>query len=204
MNTKKIVAIIAASALAVLLLAVGIVFALKGIKGNSSDKDNSSDASLSGTSSSADLNDGSSNSANGQDDTQSTVSAGRLEASKVNTKRGKKVAVPIKLSENPGINAASLVFEYDTEIFTYEGCDNGDILDECEESEKDGKITIIVISSGIEDIDKNGTLVTLNFTVKDNAEKGKYAVKLSDKTMIVNADEIIVAPKLSNGEIVVK
>lgn len=197
MNTKKIILAVAGGVVVLALLITGIFVAGKKIGGKKPANDNSSLSSQTGSGSSG------SGSSDGNS-SDATVSAGKVELPKVEAKTGKKVSVPIKLSKNPGINAAQLIFEYDSSALTYNGCENGDILDECEDAENSGVITVLVQNGGIEDSSKNGTLITLSFTVKDGAKPGTYTVKASEKSMICNSDEVIVVPELSDGQITVK
>lgn len=199
MNTKKIILAVAGGIVVLALLITGIVAVTKNIGGKGSE-DNSSSLSSSQT---ADSSSGSDSSADGNS-SEKTVSAGKVELPKVEANTGKKVSVPIKLSKNPGINAAQLIFEYDSSVFTYNGCENGDILDECEDAESGGVIRVLVQNGGIEDSNKNGTLVSLSFTVKDGASAGTYTVKVSNKSMICNSDEVIVVPEILDGQVTVK
>lgn len=207
MNSKKIIITVAAAVVALGLLIAGIFFVIKGINNDKSPEgsgitDSSSEQVSSGNSGSESDSSGSSSADLNSSDEM--ISAGSIKAPSVNAEQGKTVSVPIKLNENPGIVAGKLVFEYDSEAFSYNGCDNGDILEDCEDNASDGKISIIVIGDEIKDTAANGTLVTLNFTIKDNAAKGNYEIKVSDETMLCNAEEKIVVPEISNGIITVK
>lgn len=205
MNSKKLIITVTAAVAAVALLIAGILFVIKGInKDKDPESSRISDSSAAQVGSDSTESDSSDDAPTNSNSSEEVVSAGSLKAPSVKAEQGKTVSVPIKLDENPGIVAGKLVFEYDSAAFSYNGCDNGDILEDCEDNASDGKISIIVIGNEMKDTAANGTLVTLNFTIKDNAAKGSYEIKVSDETMLCNAEEKIVAPEISNGIITVK
>lgn len=198
MNTKKIILAVAGGIVALALIITGITVAVKNINGKSDGNDSGSPSSSQS---------GGQNSDSSQSDNTSsekTVSGGKVGMPTVKANTGKKVTVPIKLDKNPGLYAARLFIEYDLNALQYNGCDNGDILDECEDNGDNGEVIIVVNNNGTEDSDKNGTLVTLSFTVKDGAAKGDYEIGIADKSELCNADEKLVIPEISGGKITVE
>lgn len=186
MKNKNIIIIVAISVAALAVLIGGIIWGVSEFGGDAGkDKESTSQTD-----------------SDKKDDTsaEETVSGGKLETEDVKVNAGGTVTVPIKLDKNPGINACQLIFEYDTNALTLVGFENGDILDQCESN---GNM-VIIYDSGIKDITKNGTLVTLEFAVKNSAAKGEYQVKLAADSMIVNADEAVVIADISLGSVVVE
>lgn len=198
MNTKKIILATVGGILVLALLITGIVLAVKNLGGKTPGTEGGS-SSLPGSSDASDA----SGSAGQDTSSADTVSGGQVKLPSVKASAGKTVSVPITLSQNPGVNAAQLFFEYDASVLTYDGCENGDIFDECLDNDTGGTVAVIIQSSGIEDVTASGTLLTLNFTVKDSAAKGTYTIRVSDNSMFCNADEQIVVPGISEGTVTV-
>lgn len=115
---------------------------------------------------------------------------------------GKTVKVPVKLANNPGAMGFLLRFEYDTEALEYINFEKGELLSDCEVSNKDGVLTLVSVEDN--DITDNGVMVYLSFKIKDGAS-GKSEIKLvCDENSVCNYDEDSILVKAVNGEITVK
>lgn len=199
MNKKLIVGIIA-GILALVLIVVAAVLIIKSI--DIKDGDSSSDISLS------DVTDASSGSdADGSDSSTGDLPAveeGNVGIGSAEGKASDTVKVPISLNKNPGIFAGQYYFEYDSSVLEYVGYEEGDLFDEYSVNQTDGVINFIINAKELADVTDNGTLVILEFKIKDDAKAGDYAITLGEKTLICNLDEQTVVPEIEEGKITVK
>ena len=185
MKNKNIIIIVVASVVALALLIGGIIWGISLFGGDGEDKGKDKGKDKESTS---------------QTDGDKTVNGGEIEADDVKGSAGSTVKVEIKLNKNPGINTCYLEFEYDETVMSLVGHENGDILDKCE-GYGNG---FLIEDSGIKNITKNGTLITLEFAVKNDAAKGSYPIKLAADSMIVDADEATVIADISLGSVIVE
>lgn len=88
-------------------------------------------------------------------------------------KPGETVLVPIRLEKNSGLAVIDIRFQYDADALTLIEGRNGDVF-----STFGGKTKNYTIYNGDgSNVTKTGTLMTLVFKVKPDAEPGDYAVK---------------------------
>ena len=198
MNKKLVIGIIA-GVVALIIIAVSAVAILKHFDVNilGGDKESSSDVS-----SSQDAGDNTS-SANSESGT-TVVERGNIKTPDIKTSADEIVKIPVKLNSNPGVWGCQFNFDYDTDVFEYVDYENGNIFDECDVNVKDGVIRSITNLSGLENTNKNGTVITINLKVKSDAKKGTYKLKLRDDSQVVNIEEQVVSPKIEIGSITVK
>ncbi|MBE6727824.1 MAG: hypothetical protein E7562_04160 [Ruminococcaceae bacterium] len=190
MKNKNLVVIVVVSILVVALLGFGIFWGINQLGGDG-DKDNGDKESSSQTDSS------------NKDDKPSkgdTVSGGKIETEDVKSNAGSNVTVEVKLNKNPGFNACQLFLEYDKNVMTLVGGENGNILDQFE---RNGD-RIVIYDSDNKDNTKNGTLLTLEFAIKEDAANGEYPIKLGKDTMFANIDEKDVVPSINLGSVIVE
>lgn len=115
------------------------------------------------------------------------------------------VALPITIDENPGMAAGQMFFLYDSSALAYEGYAEGEIFDEYTVEDMGDKVGCVLSLKDIsENTTKNGTLLTLKFSIRKGAQKGEYKVELSENTMFADIDENTVTPKISSGVIKVR
>ena len=97
-----------------------------------------------------------------------------------------KVDVTVRLKENCGINAMDLVLDYDTKVLTLTGVDEGtalkslDLITTNTNTEKGYSITPFKFSylNANKNDTSTGTMFTLHFSVKKNADVKKTTVGL--------------------------
>lgn len=121
-------------------------------------------------------------------------------------KEGDVVKVPIELTKNPGMVAAQFVVEYDADKLTFLGYNNGEIFEECETHDANGKINVVMVkdfSKSMADVTEKGTLLTLKFQIKNGAGKGKIKFTLGD-SQFINTNEKEVKPTIEIAEIKIK
>lgn len=135
-----------------------------------------------------------------QDDAKLTASAATAE-------QGKTAAVTFTLEGNPGIWGLKFRVGYDHSALKLASVSNGIIF-------SDGDVTLpetldkeqfVYLASGskLEDISSNGTVVTLNFTVADNAQNQAYPITL-EITQAINVQGDDIAMTAQNGSVTVK
>lgn len=197
MNKKLIIAIIA-GVVALALIVTAAVVVIKKININTPDDDSSTPTSSVDSDKADGTVDGTTS------DSTPVVDKGNVTIGNFEGKTGDVIDVPIKLSENPGILAGMFIFEYDSKALEYVDYEQGDILDEYEVNATAGKVACVISSSALEDSKKNGTIITLQFKVKDGAAKGDYIIKYSDESQISNLNEEWIKPQISDGKITVK
>lgn len=119
---------------------------------------------------------------------------------------GSTVNVELKIKDNPGILGAELAITFD-EGLTLIGASNGDAFSPLTMT-KPGKLTspckFVWDGQELEDSDvKDGTILTLQFTLPENAEKGtKYNISAAyDDGAVVNRYLVPVFPDITNGYI---
>ena len=196
MNKKLIIAIIA-GVVALALIVTAAVVVIKKININTPDDDSSTPTSSVDSDKADGTVDGTTS------DSTPVVDKGNVTIGNFEGKTGDVIDVPIKLSENPGILAGMFIFEYDSKALEYVDYEQGDILDEYEVNATAGKVACVISSSALEDSKKNGTIITLQFKVKDGAAKGDYIIKYSDESQISNLNEEWIKPQISDGKITV-
>lgn len=199
MNKKIIIAIIAGIvALAVIITAA--VLMIGKVDLNAPKDDTTSDASgVDGDKGDSTNKDDSSSDKGGSDSDK-----GHVNAEKEDAKKGDIVDVPIKVTKNPGMMAGKFVFEYDSKALEYVDYEEGDLLNEYEVNNTDGKVTCIISNSELKDSSGKGTVIVLQFKVKDGAKKGDYEIKYSSESQIGNLDEKYVDIEVEKAKITVK
>ena len=117
---------------------------------------------------------------------------------------GETVNIDLTLSGNTGIIAAIFTLEYDKNRIELIGAEDKSLLEGAVFSESYDKYPYKMLwnSSSAENFTSDGTLVTLTFKVKGNAQKGDANIKIT-----YNADDVFdkdlenVAVKIINGNI---
>lgn len=196
MNKKLICAIIA-GVVALALIITAAVLLIKRININSPDGDSPT------TSSSVSDKDGV-GTASGDNGSDTVVEKGNVTVGEYKGSAGDIIDVPIKLSENPGVLAGMFIFEYDDSALEYVDYKEGNILDEYDVKADNGKISCIISASGIDDKTSDGTVIILQFKIKEGTAPGEYTVKYSKDSQISNFDEEWIKPNISDGKITVK
>ncbi len=202
MNKKLIIAIIA-GVVALALIVTAAVVIIKKVNINAPDDGGSSSTPTSSVSS--DKGDG--NKGGTPSDSTPVVDKGNVTIGDFEGKTGDIIDVPIKLSENPGILAGMFIFEFDSKALEYVDYEKGDILNIVDEDDviaTAGTVSCLMEASELKDTTKNGTLITLQFKVKDGAAKGDYTIKYSSESQISNFNEEWIKPQISDGKITVK
>lgn len=123
-------------------------------------------------------------------------------------KPGETVAIPIRIAENPGIIAARLKINYNTDVLRLILASDGNILGAHQFGE-DLTVSPYIVSwangEATEDYMTNGTLVYLIFEVADDAPAGEFAITVSyDPQEIHNKDSESVSFSVQSGVITVE
>ena len=123
------------------------------------------------------------------------------------TEKGSIVSVSIELSNNPGIWALKFKVGYNHDALTLKGMQVGNVFSAGEVIKPDSfdkdKFVFYASADSLENITTNGTLVTLEFQVKDSAAAGAYDITL-ELSQAINVDGNDVAMNMSNGKITVE
>ena len=133
-----------------------------------------------------------------------------IKAENVSAVSGSTIDVPIVISDNPGIVGMTLTVKYDTSALRLTGVKDGSILgDAFHKPEFKSPYTLSWANdTATQNFTDNGTIATLEFSVNDNAEKGKsYPIELSynyDNYDIYDKDLNLVKFSVENGQIYVK
>ena len=130
-------------------------------------------------------------------------------ASAVEAKEGDEVLVSVYVKNNPGIIGALLSINYDEEVLTLNEAKVGDafsLLKITTPGEYKSGCSFLWNAANITDEDiKDGTILNLYFTVRENTDSGKYGIALNcKKENIVDKDLNTIEPKIKNGAIVIK
>lgn len=111
---------------------------------------------------------------------------------------GATISVPVKLTENNGIAYIKFTAEYDADVFELVGATNGSIFAMADFDRSGNNFQW----SSSDNNTATGTLVTLNFRVKDAASAGEYQIGINVKACY-NSSEISADVNTTNGSITV-
>ena len=111
---------------------------------------------------------------------------------------GETVEVAVRISDNPGIVAAWLEIEYDPDVLTLEGVENGDIFpDSCMTPCNDlAQIPyrVLFVDSLSGNYTQNGDLVVFTFRIRADARPGESAIYVdydADSTYDVDLENVL-------------
>ena len=117
---------------------------------------------------------------------------------------GQIVDVAVEIKNNPGIAIIGFDVEYDSTALTLKSISSGEIF---ADSEIDGNIEKVPFTfnayTGKENKKENGTLVTMQFEIKEGCEEKDYNIVLK-AIEALNLDEETVKFEAVNGKITVK
>lgn len=99
---------------------------------------------------------------------------------------GDTISIPVSLSNNSGIWGAQIFISYDTSVFSFVSCSNGEVFEMCDSNTDDKGVCILTSQLGVEDTTKNGLVVTVKLKAKDTAEDGEYKITIDEKTNFSN------------------
>ena len=120
--------------------------------------------------------------------------------------KGGTAKVALNLSNNPGIWGMKFKVGYDHEAMSLKSVDVGNVFTKGEitspESLDQEKYLFYATANEIKNISSNGTLVVLEFQIKDTAASKDYTVSL-ELTQCINVDGDDVTVKMVNGKITV-
>lgn len=127
-----------------------------------------------------------------------------LTASEVKTEKGNTVEVAFHLEENAGIWGLKFKVGYDHSVLTLTSVKNGSIFSDEEitlpESLDKEQFVFLACSNQTKNINKNGTIATLKFTVAKDAELKSYPITVS-VTQAINASGKDIGVKTKEGSI---
>lgn len=130
----------------------------------------------------------------------------KLEVENVQAKPGENVIVPVTLSDNSGMVGAEVVVTYDPSKLEFVEGSNGKILEGkmgVISSNEEGKIKLACVGK---EINGNGTLMSLEFKVKEEVTDASISLNLEVQKMIQDTGEeniIEVENLVKNGKILV-
>lgn len=129
-----------------------------------------------------------------------------LTASAVETEKGDTVDVAFRLEENTGIWGLKFKVGYDHSVLTLTSVKNGSIFSDEEitlpESLDKEQFVFLACSSQLKNINKNGTVATLKFTVAKDAELKSYPITVS-VTQAINASGKNIKMNAKDGNVTV-
>ena len=111
------------------------------------------------------------------------TTAGKFVISSARTGAGKQFSVTISLEDNPGIASMVITPSYNKNVLTLNSVTNGGLF-----SGFASGLNLVFDSD--ENVVGNGTLVTLNFTVADDAQPGDYQITLNTNTLDVSNEDL--------------
>lgn len=130
----------------------------------------------------------------------------RITASSCTVERGTTASVAFTLSGNPGIWGLKLRISYNSSAMTLKSTSTGNVFDagEFTMSENLNKNPYVIVATGssLKNKTANGTIVTLNFAVNDNAELKEYPVSI-EVAQLINVDSKKVDFSVGNGAVTV-
>lgn len=113
---------------------------------------------------------------------------------------GDEISIPIDISENPGIMAITISITYDSNSLEYIEFLKGKVLKDYTVADHPSKNIIRFVSCEATDRMRNGTLLTLRFKVKDNAEWNFSKIDISySKGDFCNWDLDKIMPTIVSG-----
>ena len=120
---------------------------------------------------------------------------------------GGTVSIPVTISENPGLGAASFTVSYDKTVLTLDSIEKGAVLSTGSFSPSLNTNAVQWYLSTTQNVTTNGTMFTLNFTVNQGAAEGAYPVALAfmdnDPDNLTDAAGTTVPATLTAGSVTV-
>ena len=115
------------------------------------------------------------------------------------------VGVPIILKSNPGFLIGNIVIDYDTDNFLFVEGISSKMFTQCSVTEDAGRIMCMVQTAptDLKDVTETGTVVTLNFKLKENAKKGTYPITVSSSSQFANSEEKWVTCEFEESKITI-
>ena len=130
---------------------------------------------------------------------QAELSGGNVDAEK-----GKTVQYAVTLENNPGLWAVKFMASYDSEALKLTAVKAGDIFTEEEitppQELTDTPYVFLGVKNALENTDKEGVVVTLEFEVDKDAQAKDYEVKL-EVTQAINLEGQDISVAAKNGNI---
>lgn len=103
-----------------------------------------------------------------------------ISLSNVTALPGESVTIDIAISNNPGIMAMSFCITYNSNVFEYTGYSRG-YLSRYTIKDHPDKGQIAFVNDEASNKSNNGVMLSVKFTVKDNAAPGKYTITLANQ-----------------------
>ena len=122
---------------------------------------------------------------------------------------GETISVNVDISNNPGVLALSFKINFDNSVLSIDSIDKGSVTGftllttlNDPNVDKTSIDQLTITGDAADAVTQNGTLCTLNFTVKDDAKTGLYPIEIIE-CMIVdeNIDEVETVIQNSNIQI---
>lgn len=127
-----------------------------------------------------------------------------LSGGNVDAENGKTVQYAVTLENNPGLWAVKFTASYDSEALKLTAVKAGDIFTEEEitppQELTDTPYVFLGVKNALEDTDKEGVVVTLEFEVDKDAQAKDYEVKL-EVTQAINLEGQDISVAAKNGNI---
>ena len=123
-----------------------------------------------------------------------------ITAASVRASIGDTVAVPVEVANNTGMAGLTMTIKYDTDALTLSSHENGTVFGPAPTVDKN----FVWVETGGKNTTKNGTLVTLYFTVNEAAVEGQaYAIEVLVR-QCSDATQAAVAVDAINGSVTIQ
>lgn len=106
------------------------------------------------------------------------INKGNIIIEKVSGVTGDTIIVPIKIQNNPGIMAITISITYNSDALEYERYYYGDVFNDYTVADHPSKNLIRYVSCGYNDKKNDGTMLSLQFKIKENAEAEFHKINI--------------------------
>lgn len=117
---------------------------------------------------------------------------------------GDTVSIPLSITKNPGTWGAQIIIDYDSDNLTFVSASNGGVFDTCEVNDTGDSVVLLVTQTTLTNTKENDLIATINFKVKDSADKGVCDIILNSETNFCNSDEDLLDIVFESGSITIK
>lgn len=106
------------------------------------------------------------------------IHEGKITIDTISAVTGDTIIIPIRMENNPGIMAMTISITYNAEALTYERYYFGDVVNDYYVVDHPTKNLLRFVNCEKKDKARNGTILSLQFKVKDNAEADFHKISI--------------------------
>lgn len=117
---------------------------------------------------------------------------------------GDTVSIPLTITKNPGAWGGQIIIDYDADNLNFISASNGGVFDACEVNDTGDSVVLLVTQSTLTNTKQNDLIATINFKVKDSADKGVCEITFNPETNFCNSEEELLETVLKSGSITIK